>query len=136
MVFQVISILIILSTNGYLLYLIKNQPSKTILDWMMFIDSILCICNVISILGIGLRRFCWVLPFFGYFINICNRLLTVGIVIYRYIFVVKSSMVWTSQQRRAFSTLIFGTIFISTAVSTGWASYYRLFFLQYLSRFY
>ena len=134
-IFQVISVLIISSTNGYLLYFISSQPSKTFLDWMMFIDSILSISNVIIIGGIGLRRFCFFLPFFGYFINVCNRLLTVGIVIYRYIFVVKSSMVWTSQQRRAFSTLIFGSILISTVVSTGWASYYRYFFLQYLGKF-
>ena len=132
MIIQLFSIIMILSTNGYLLHFINIQPSKTFLDWMIFIDSILCISNIIIVVGIGLRKFCFFLPFFGYFINIFNRLLTIGIVIYRYIFVVKSSIVWTSQQRRVLSTLIFGSILISTILLTGWAAHYKQFLLQYL----
>ena len=79
--------ILIITTNGILLYFFINQPNKTFLDWMMVCDTLLCISNIFGIGNIykvlQSVEFCYFIPFFIYFTNICNRLLTVGIVIYR-----------------------------------------------------
>ena len=79
--------ILIITTNGNLLYFFINQPNKTFLDWMMVCDTLLCISNIFGIGNIykvlQSVEFCYFIPFFIYFTNICNRLLTVGIVIYR-----------------------------------------------------
>ena len=88
------------------------------------------VSNIFTIGGLGMRigkyiGFCYFLPFFAYLINLCNRLLTVGIVIYRYVFVIKNHLVKTPQQRQKFSALIFGFIIIISIFMTGWALYYK-----------
>ena len=49
---SVISLILINATNGYLIYLIKNQ-TKSALDWMMLMDSCLCMSNSVVIIRQG-----------------------------------------------------------------------------------
>ena len=103
---QLICVMLILATNGYLLQFIMKQPTKTFLDWMMILDTSLCISNIVIVIMIGQRFFCYFIINFGFFINISNRLLTAGIVVYRYIFVMKSHLVQTTFQRKILETSI------------------------------
>ena len=126
--------ILILSTNSYLIKFILNQSTKTFLDWMMVFDSFLCICNIITIVYIIDEEYfkivknlnlCYFLPYFTFFINLCNRLLTIGIVVYRYIFVIKCHLVRTPDQRKTLGAKIFGSILIISFLMTAWATYYR-----------
>ena len=131
---QLICMLLILTTNGYLLKFIMKQPTKTFLDWLMIFDTILCISNIITIIWIGQRIFCYFIVNFAFFINISNRLLTAGIVIYRYVFVMKSHWVQTTVQRRALEIFIVASILVPSSLLTGLAVYYKDYYLQYLSK--
>ena len=112
----------------------------------MAFDTLLCITNIIgigniftSLIEVKSVELCYFIPFFAYFTNACNRLLTVGIVIYRsthlspikssvitfrYMFVIKNHLVRTTAQRRALGTLIFGSILITSFTMTVWSFYY------------
>ena len=131
---QLVSVMLILTTNGYLLQFIIKQPTKTFLDWMMILDISLCISNIVTIVMIGQRIFCHFISKFSFFINICNRLLTAGIVIYRYVFVMKNNLVRTTFQRKALEIFIIGSILIPSSILTLFAAYYKDFSLQYLSK--
>ena len=131
---QLVSVLLILTTNGYLLQFIIKQPTKTFLDWMMILDISLCISNIVTIVMIGQRIFCHFISKFSFFINICNRLLTAGIVIYRYVFVMKSHLVQTTVQRKALEILIIASILVPSLLLTGFSVYYKDYYLQYLSK--
>ena len=57
----------------------------------------------------------------AYFTNISNRLLTCGIVIYRYVLVLQSSWVQSPYYRRAFENLIFISILVAAVTLTVWS---------------
>ena len=43
--------LLIIITNGYLLFFVFKQSSRTFLDWLMVLDSFLCLGNCFSLIG-------------------------------------------------------------------------------------
>ena len=119
---------LILGTNIPVVAFIINRRPKIFLDWLILFDCFLCLSDCIGILGMNfdhLGVFCNFYVFFEYFKNLNNRLLTVGIAIYRFILVVGSSLVWTKYQRRVFERLIFNSILFFTLYMTGLAVYYR-----------
>ena len=82
--------------------------------------------------GFGLRgdtiitwAICGCHIFFSFFIQLSNKLLTLGIALYRFILVLGSSLVWTQYQRKVFEKLILLTILLISVRLTGWAVYYR-----------
>ena len=87
---QWLSILLIVSSNGCLIYFILRQQNKTFLDWLVIIESSLGFnqCFTVLVVGSRIRSLCLFSPFNAYFVGILNRLLNVGIVIYRFVFVV------------------------------------------------
>ena len=153
-------ILLILITNGYLLYFIFNQTSRTFLDWLVGLDSFLCLGNVMTLIGMvkrvvvrNISLFCifllegliiplgsapltiFVMSHVAYFINICNRLLSCGIVLYRYVFVLRPFLVQSPGQRWSFSTLILSSILTISLALTLWSIRFKDHNLQVLSRF-
>ena len=68
----------------------------------------------------------------GFFANLCNRLLTIGILLYRYLFVLRSSFVQTGARRRMLSSLIFIWIMATSIIMTFGAYYYEDYNYQYL----
>ena len=42
---------LILTTNGYLLFFVFKQSSRSFLDWLMVLDSILCLGNCMTLIG-------------------------------------------------------------------------------------
>ena len=128
------SILLTLVTNGYMIHFITKQQSKTFLDWMIVFDSGLCInqCYSIAAIGSKLQDFCSFSAYNGFFVNLCNRLLTIGILLYRYFFVVRSSFVQTGARRRMLSAMIFIWIMATSIIMTSGALYYEDYNYQYL----
>ena len=87
-----ISCILIILSNGYLIHIIKNQMKST-MDWLILMDSILCISSCIPIIRLGIfgplsTPFCFKIIFFFYFTTVSDRLVTMGISIYRYVLVV------------------------------------------------
>ena len=60
-----------------------------------------------------------------FFSNLCNRLLTLGIVIYRFTLVLGSSLVLSSNQKKVLENFILLAILLTSLNLTGWAVYYR-----------
>ena len=129
---------LILATNIPLIYFIVHQRYKTFLDKLIIFDCILCIVGiVIVILNKVIRytvedvNFC-IKIFLPFLLNLCNRFLTLSIVIYRYVFVLHSSVVETRNQRRAFESLVVSLIIIPSLYFTGVSVYYRDYNFHYL----
>ena len=123
---------LILICNGTLFYYIFKKESKlTDLDKMMFLDSMLCIFNYVSVMlmyTFGAAFLLFVVNFCTY----CKLFLYKGIVLYRYVFVVKNS--WTPNSRRGlFFICLFTTIILSSLI-TGSFYYYRDNSLTFLSK--
>ena len=70
---QWLSILLIVTSNGCLIYVIFRQQNKTFLDWLVIIESSLGFNQCFTVLVVG----SWI-----------RSLLNVGIVIYRFVSVV------------------------------------------------
>ena len=80
------------------------------------------------------EQLCYYYVFFSFLANLCNKLLTVGIVIYRFTLVLGSSMVLTPYQRKAFENMILLVIFLTSFYLTGWAIYYREDYKYFLGK--
>ena len=121
---------LILGTNVPVIMFILNQRSKTFLDWLIIFDCLLCLNNLFVVM-LYIRssdfeaEFCIFRVFSTFFTNLCNRLLTVGIAIYRVHLVYGSSLVRNSYQRKTFEKIIVLFILLFSFYLTGWAIYYR-----------
>ena len=126
---QFITCGLILVTNVPMIIFIMNKSSKTFLDWMIVFDCLLCLSNLYPItLGLHYERkrngatihhyydnhgFCFRV-FLSFFFNLCNRQLTLGIVIYRFALVFGSSFWFPSHRKRILEKIIILTIFFRT----------------------
>ena len=127
---QFITCGLIIGTNVPMIMFILNQRSKTFLDWLIVFDCILCLNNFFVVM-LDIRssdfeaEFCIFRVFSSFFTNLCNRLLTVGIAIYRVTLVHGSSLVGTSYQRKRFEKILVIFLLLFSFYLTGWAVYYR-----------
>ena len=121
-----------------IIYTIK-QHSMTFFNKLIITDCCLCIANATAVLRFSIAYiqnpyFCLFFPFCGYFINILNRLLSIAIVFYRYVFVLHSSWVQTPRQRQLFcGTLSISIVAISVTL-TVFSFFYREYFLLYIGK--
>ena len=90
----VATILVILLVNMSLLRYIYNHGFRIFMNQLIAIDCCLCLCNILPILELE-TCFMW---FFIFFVNYANRLLSLRIGFYRYVFVVRTSLVHTKYQ--------------------------------------
>ena len=127
---------LIVGTNVPLIIFILNQGSKTFLDWLIVFDCFLCMSNSLLIL-IRLfnfwGNFCGFVVFFSFFINLCNRLLTLGVAFYRFALVL-GSLVWTSYQKKILEKSILHAILLVSVYLTGWAVNYREDYRHFLGK--
>ena len=121
---------LILGTNLPLIIFTVNQKSKTFLDWLIILDCILCLFNLRAV--ILLRNyldydavFCVCHVFFSFFTTLCNRLLSLGIVLYRFTLVLGSSFVFSSNQKKVLENIILLAILLPSLNLTAWALYYK-----------
>ena len=136
-VFPLIAIALILFINIPVLRRVFQKTNFTFIDKLITADCILCLSNCIILFSIVLGKtksssICLVSPPFGYFVNITKRLLSIGIVIYRYVFVLRSSWVQTQDQRRTFCLGLAITILFIAVFSTFFCIFYRDQYLFYL----
>ena len=134
---------LILVTNVPMIIFTTNQGSKTFLDWLIVVDCFLCLSNlhVVMLLNYFSNKdvgFCICYVFFSFFSNLCNRLLTLGIVIYRFILVLGSSFMFSPNQIKVLENIILVAILLTSLNLTGWAIYYRedyKYFLGFLPKY-
>ena len=135
---QIITCVLILGANVPIIIFIKKQGSKTFLDWLIIFDCSLCLCDlriVILILNYSdIVDFCIYHVFLTFYTSLCNRLLSLGIAIYRLIMVLGSSYMFSSGQKKVLEkTILFAILFISLNM-TGWVIYYREDYIHFLSK--
>ena len=105
--------------------------SKTFLDRLVVLDCGLCLINIIVLIlsddksGVEDLGYCAFFEFLFFKVNLINKLLTVGIVIYRFTLVICSTWVQTPQQRKSLEYCILTFIFLTSFNLTSWAFYYR-----------
>ena len=110
---------------------IMKQESKTFLDWLIIFDCFLCLGNLQVVILAGYHSsdndvvLCICHVFTMFFTNLCNRLLTLGIVIYRVTLVLGNSFLFSSNQKKVLENSILHTILFTSLYLTGWAVYYR-----------
>ena len=138
--FAFISIIVILIINIPLLKIILKQSSKFI-NMLMAADCFLCIGNSILLFNnlVGPSEnpvLCLISAPYGYLINLLNRLLSTGILVYRYVFVFRSSWVETKKQRKIFSMILCGAICSTALLATSLCVLYRDQHFHYLGNIY
>ena len=138
-VFAIFTIIFILIINIPLLSKIFQKANFTFINKLITADCILCLSNCIILFNIALggrknSTICLMSPTFGYFVNILNRLLMIGIVVYRYVFVLKHSWVQTQDKRRNFCLGLAGAIISVSGFSTFLCILYRDQYLFYLGK--
>ena len=122
--------------------LIMQQKSMTFLDRLVVLDCGLCISNVYILIhfgdisGVVDLGSCAFYVFMFFQVNLINKLLTLGIVIYRFALVLCSSVVRTPYQRKSIENCILMFIFWTSFILTSWAFYYREDSRQYLGKGY
>ena len=136
---QFITCGLILGTNLPLIIFMVKQESKTFLDWLIIFDCILCLFNLRSVIILQNYSdfdavFCICHVFFSFFTNLCNRLLSLGIVIYRVTLVLGSSFVFSSNKKKVLENLVLLVILLPSLNLTGWAIYYREDYIYFLSK--
>ena len=127
---QIFTCGLVLGTNVPMIIFTLNQGSKTFLDWLIIFDCFLCLGNLhVLIILIRLSDddigFCVFHVFLMFFFNLCNRLLTLGIAIYRFTLVLGSTLVFTTYQKKVLEIFIPLFILVISILLTGWAIYYR-----------
>ena len=136
---QILTCALVLVTNVPMIYFILNQRCKTFLDWSIVFDCFLCLGNLHT-LSILIRLsdddigFCEYHISFMFFFNLCNRLLTMGIVIYRLILVLGGSIVFTPYQKKVLEIFIPLSILLISLNLTGLALYYREDYRHFLGK--
>ena len=136
---QILTCAFILVTNVPMIFLIINQRCKTFLDWSTVFDCFLCLGNLHT-LSILIRLsdddigFCEYHISFMFFFSLCNRLLTLGIVIYRFILVLGRSIVFTTHQKKVLEIFIPLSILLISLILTGLALYYREDYRHFLGK--
>ena len=135
---QIVTFGLILGANVPIIIFIMKQGSKTFLDWLIIFDCSLCLNDlriIILILNYSdFVDFCIYHVFLTFYTSLCNRLLSLGIAIYRVILVLGSSRMFSSNQKKVLEKIIlFAILFISLNM-TGWIIYYREDYIHFLSK--
>ena len=138
--FAFVSIILILIINVPLLKIILKQ-SYTFINMIIAADCILCVGHSILLFNIVVGPsedpvLCLISPTYGYLISLLNRLLSIAILVYRYVFVFRSSWVETKQQRKIFSIILCGAICFTAFIATSLCVLYKDQYFHYLGKIY
>jgi hypothetical protein len=138
--FGVIAVAAIISVNVPVLYVVKKVFSSNLINNLISVDCIIGLAYIPGILVVSgvfdetaSVHVCTFRICYNFFVNFLNRLLPVGIVAYRFVYVCKSHWVNTGSQRKIFHNSI--TFFILSLILglTFGCFYYRekyLFFQE------
>ena len=125
--FGIASAFAILVMNLPILWIIWKERIMTLIIQIIGIDSILCLAmipiifNYINVIELS----CGFITSYAFFTSLLNRLLPVGIVIYRYVYVCHSTWVHSAHQRRIFHIILSISIILLAIVLTIGSWIYR-----------
>ena len=135
-IFGIFAATLILVPNITLIKYIIKEHKMTFFNLMITTDCFICIANIPAVLRLSVFKmnisFCWLFPSLGYFINILNRLLSITIIFYRYVFVIHSAWVQTPRQRQLFCSILSFSIFGTSVFLSILSFVYREHSLHYL----
>ena len=116
LLYGVITIVLILGVNGALISSIIKSKKYTLIDKFILLDCIICIGNVINIFEaniLGEERSlgtCEFVTTFSYSWNLLNACLSMVIILYRAILILKSSWLETKHHKQVFGSLLTAVI--------------------------
>ena len=118
----IVSLLVIL-LNGSMVKFILKQKRKTFLDWVIVIDLCLCLGYIIVLAMLASNAcynevVCLIKIGLSFFISILNRILTILVVIYRTVYVLKPHIVNTLTRRKIFDNILLGSSICLSVGST------------------
>ena len=92
----------IIIANLPILWIIWKENSQTFINQLIGIDCLLCLGMIPVVLNHSsvFQLPCSFITSYAFFASLLNRLLPVGIIIYRFIYVCRSSWVLTAHQRK------------------------------------
>ena len=133
--FGVLTGSIILLLNIPILWTIWKERILTWINQLICLDCILCIGMIPIVLSLAdvFPLPCSFISSYAFFASLLNRLLPVGIVIFRYIYVCRSSWVNTANQRRIFHLTLSITMLMLVALLTLGSWMYNDKYLHYLT---
>ena len=141
-IFALASAVTILLVNLPILWILKSKCEATVINLFILLDVSICLLQPVTVLYSAelwlFRRpitpaLCGIATTTSFYFSLLNRLIPVGIVTYRYVFVCRSHWVHTGPQRRNFNTVLAITLAtIPLLLATG-SYYYRDKYLHYLS---
>ena len=122
---KILSWIFILISNGILIYNISKKEGKlTDLDKMMCFDTILCLNNSITIMMMGnmgtqnQASVCYFRYLWALFNGCCDGWLQIGVVVYRYVLVVKNSWIdGASSKKKLINTIYFSMVMLSGLIT-------------------
>ena len=127
------------AVNLPVLWVIKKESQTTFINKLVGVDCFLCLCNIpiviytADVFGFfNIPSLCGLNVTTSFIISMLNRLLPVGIVFYRYVYVCKSSWVLTAQQRKNVNLFICSIIVSLTVVLSLCSFLYKEKYLIYL----
>ena len=136
--FGVLTVGVIVSVNIPILWLVRKISSPTLINKLIGVDCIIglaCIPGILVDSGvfqeISSDYFCSFRVCYTFFVSFLNRLLPVGIVTYRYVFVCKSHWVQTGSQRKIFQNSITLILLGIVVVLTSGCFFYRKEYLHF-----
>ena len=119
--------IIITSVNIPLLWIVKEKTKTTLVNLLIGVDCLFALLNIPMVLTtarIIVDAPCW-FSNYAFFVSLMNRLIPVGIVIYRFVYTCRVSWVETVQQRKVLHFLISGGMFGLTVALTLFSLIYR-----------
>ena len=127
--------IIILLLNAPILRMIWREQNWTWINQVIGVDCLLCLCMIPIVLSIAdvYPLPCSFISSYAFFASLLNRLLPVGIVIYRYIYVCQSSWIPTADQRNNFQVALSSSILALTLGLTFGSWVYQDKYLHFLT---
>ena len=127
--------IIIFFSNVPIIWMIWKERNLTWINQVIGVDCLLCVCMIPIILSTAdvYRLPCSFITSYAFFASLLNRLLPVGIVIYRYIYVCRSSWIPTADQRRNFEVVLTSSILALTLGLTFGSWVYQEKYIHYLN---
>ena len=122
--YGVVTIILILSVNGALISSIIKSKKYTTIDKFILLDCIICIGNIINIFEANLlgetrpAGTCEFVTTFSYSWNLLNACLSMVIILFRAILILKSSWLETKRQTQVFGSLLTSVVAVEISILT------------------
>ena len=126
----VVAFVITLAINIPVLWTLKTKCQTTVINLFIILDVIVCILQSAIVLHTLFElpvssNLCSFLTTSTFFLSLLNRLIPIGIVTFRYVFVCRGHWVQTARQRSKFSTFLVVMMLAIPLVLSGFCLFYK-----------